>query len=59
MNVKFKDWGCVASFHRYTDGLRLAITLVADDNEEIPGERIAMATVNLPHINMALNYPLS
>jgi hypothetical protein len=48
MNVKFKEWNCVAVFEKYRNG-RTAIQLM--DAED--GSPIATATVNLPDFPLA------
>lgn len=44
--MKFKQWNCDLKFAKYGNGCT-AIMLVAAEDDEIPGEPIATASVNL------------
>ena len=49
MQIQFKDWSCELVYTRYTDNSRTAIQLIETGTEE----PIAMATVNLPDVDIA------
>jgi hypothetical protein len=49
--VKFKKWNCIVVFHKYRNNNRIAIELA----DETTNESIAMATINLPHVELNKN----
>ena len=57
--IKFNVWNCEIKKEKYSDNGRVALQLVAADDDEMnevyKGEPIAMATVNLPYIPLEKN----
>lgn len=51
IKVKFREWNCIAVFHKYQNNDRTAIEIV----EEETGESVAMASVNLSDLELAPN----
>jgi hypothetical protein len=51
--VKYRGWNCLlqASFYEY--GNRVALFLIADEDDEFPGEPVATCTVNIPEEPLA------
>ena len=49
--VKYKEWNCLLQRSYYEHGKRVALCLIADENDpECPYEPIATCTVNMPEV---------
>ena len=51
--VVYNGWNCNLMKSSYTDGGRVALCLVAGEDDEFPGEPVATCTVNIPEEPLA------